>query len=143
MARDAGMEVGEFIGNEKAVSAVDLPKYVGPSAGIPTLTDILDELRKPGRDPRAMAEIFAFDENICSFEDVKEGMIVNGIVTNITDFGAFVDIGAHCDGLVHISEMADRFIKSPLEVVALHQHLRVKVIGADKVRRRISLSLRF
>ena len=110
--------------------------------GIPTLKDIVDELEKPGRDPRTKIQVFEFDPNIRSIEDVRTGMVVPGIVTNITNFGAFVDIGVKQDGLVHISQLANRFISNPNDVVSLHQHVKVKVVEVDLARKRIQLSMK-
>ena len=110
--------------------------------GIPTLTDIMKELEKPGRDPREQLEEFEFDKNVSTIDDLVEGMVLPGIVTNITNFGAFVDIGVHQDGLVHISQMANRHIAHPLDVVKLHQHVQVRVIEVDRRRNRISLSMK-
>ena len=110
--------------------------------GLPTLQDILDELRKPGRDPRSPAKVFSFADNVHSIDDLAEGMILPGIVTNITAFGVFVDVGVKQDGLVHISELADRYVANPADVVSLHQHVTVKVLQADKGRRRVSLSMK-
>ena len=112
------------------------------SVGMPTLTDIMNELDKPGRDPRGQAEEFEFDPNVTSIDNLAEGMELPGIVTNITNFGAFVDIGVHHDGLVHISQMADRYVSDPTEVVKLHEHVRVRVIEVDRKRERISLSMK-
>ena len=110
--------------------------------GIPTLTDIMSELEKPGRDPREQIEEFEFDPNVTSIDDLVEGMVLPGIVTNITNFGAFVDIGVHQDGLVHISQLANKYVKDPNDVVHLHQHVRVKVKEIDHRRGRISLTMR-
>ena len=110
--------------------------------GLPTLTDIMQELDKPGRDPREQIEEFEFDPNATSIDNLVEGMILPGIVTNITNFGAFVDIGVHQDGLVHISQIADRFITDPTQIVRLHQHVKVKIIEIDRKRKRISLSMK-
>ena len=111
-------------------------------AGMSTLTDIMAELDKPGRDPRGQAEEFAFSDDVHTPADLHEGMVLPGIVTNITNFGAFVDIGVHQDGLVHISQMTDRYVSDPAQVVSLHQHVRVRVTGVDLKRNRISLSMR-
>ena len=111
-------------------------------AGLPTINDILKELAKPGLDPREQFDLFEFDKNINSIEDLRPGMILNGIVTNITAFGAFVDIGVHQDGLVHLSQMANRYIKDPNEVVKLTQKVRVKVMDVDVQRKRIGLSMK-
>lgn len=142
IARDFKVSVSELIGNEDLCARIDINKYADERTGVLTLRDIVEELKKPGRDPRTMAKIFSFAEGITSVEDLKEGMIVPGIITNVTNFGAFVDIGVHQDGLLHISEMADRFIANPAEVVSLHQQVMVKVIQVDGARKRISLSLK-
>jgi uncharacterized protein len=110
--------------------------------GLPTITDIVKELEKPGRDPRTRFDYFEFDRNVNSMNDLVEGMTLSGIVTNITAFGAFVDIGVHQDGLIHVSQMADRFIRDPNEVVKLNQKVEVKVLEVDKDRKRIQLSLK-
>ena len=119
-----------------------LEQYVTDDVGLPTLTDILHELQKPSRDPRTQAEAFHFDESVHTIDDLQVGMVLPGIVTNISNFGAFVDLGVHKDGLIHISQMADRRINNPSEVVALHQHVRVRVIDIDTARGRINLSLK-
>ena len=142
MAKDQGCSVSDLINNKEKRDAIQLAKYVTPDVGMPTLTDILAELEKPGRDPREQLEAFEFDKNVSTIDDLVEGMILPGIVTNITNFGAFVDIGVHQDGLVHISQMANRRIAHPLDVVKLHQHVTVRVIEVDHRRHRISLSLR-
>ena len=142
MAKDQGCNVNDLIKDKEKREAIDIRKYVSDKVGIPTLTDILHELEKPGRDPREQLEEFEFDKNVSTIDDLAEGMILPGIVTNITNFGAFVDIGVHQDGLIHISQMANRRIAHPLDVVKLHQHLRVRVIEVDRRRNRISLSLK-
>ena len=142
MAKDQGCTVVDLINNKEKREAVDIKRYVTTEVGIPTLTDIMKELEKPGRDPREQLEEFEFDKNVASIDDLKEGMILPGIVTNITNFGAFVDIGVHQDGLVHISQMANRRIAHPLDVVKLHQHIQVRVIEVDHRRNRISLSMK-
>ena len=142
MAKDQGCNVNGLIKDKEKREAIDIRKYVSDKVGIPTLTDILHELEKPGRDPREQLEEFEFDKNVSTIDDLTEGMILPGIVTNITNFGAFVDIGVHQDGLIHISQMANRRIAHPLDVVKLHQHLRVRVIEVDRRRNRISLSLK-
>lgn len=124
------------------LSSVDLQKYVTDEVGLPTLTDILHELQKPSRDPRTQAEAFHFDDSVHTIEDLQVGMVLPGIVTNISNFGAFVDLGVHKDGLIHISQMADRQINNPAEVVSLHQHVRVRIIDIDIARGRINLSLK-
>ncbi len=142
MAKDQGCSVSDLINNKDKRDAIQLNKYVTSDVGMPTLTDILSELEKPGRDPREQLEAFEFDKNVSTIDDLVEGMILPGIVTNITNFGAFVDIGVHQDGLVHISQMANRRIFHPLDVVKLHQHVTVRVIEVDHRRHRISLSMK-
>jgi len=141
MARDAGCTVAELIRDETRRKAINIEKYVTPEAGLPTLKDIMMELARPGRDPRSAIQEFSFAD-IHSLEDVKEGMVVPGIVTNITKFGAFVDIGVKQDGLVHVSQMADRYVDDPSKVVKLHQHLMVRVVSVDLARNRIQLSMK-
>ena len=143
MAKDQGCTVADLINNKEKREAIDIKQYVTAEVGIPTLTDIMKELEKPGRDPREQLEEFEFDKNVSTIDDLVEGMILPGIVTNITNFGAFVDVGVHQDGLVHISQMANRRIAHPLDVVKLHQHVKVRVIEVDRRRNRISLSLRY
>ena len=126
----------------QSVTATSLTKYITDEVGLPTLTDILHELQKPSRDPRTKAEAFHFDESVHTIDDLQIGMILPGIVTNISNFGAFVDLGVHKDGLIHISEMANRRIADPNEVLSLHQKIKVKVIGIDLPRQRIQLSLK-
>lgn len=142
MARDFNVSVKDLIGNEELCRRIDPAKYTDAKTGLLTLKDIIEELKKPGRDPRRMARVFSFAEGITRIEDLQEGMVLPGIVTNITNFGAFVDVGVHQDGLVHISEIADRYISNPAEVLFLHQQVRVKVIQVDRERRRIGLSIR-
>ncbi len=142
MAQSVGTDVETLMKNKELRSRIVLDDFVGNDCGMPTLRDIMKELEKPGLDPRAKFEVFEFDKNVTRIEDVKEGMVLPGIVTNITAFGAFVDIGVHQDGLVHVSQMANRRIADPNEVVHLHQHLKVKVIEVDLRRRRISLTLK-
>lgn len=142
MAKDQGCSVETLIANEEKRKQIDLNKYVTAEVGLPTLTDILKELAQPGRDPRGETEEFRFDEHVHTIDDLQAGMILPGIVTNISAFGAFVDIGVHKDGLIHISEMADRRVSSPQEVVKLHQHVKVRVVDVDRSRGRIQLSLR-
>ena len=142
MAKDHGCSVNDLISDKEKRESIDIRRYVTDKVGIPTLTDILHELEKPGRDPREQLEEFEFDKNVSNVDDLVEGMILPGIVTNITNFGAFVDIGVHQDGLVHISQMANRRIAHPLDVVKLHQHIRVRVIEVDRRRNRISLSMK-
>lgn len=142
MARDQGCSVKELIKDKEKRKNIDLKRYITANVGIPTLTDIMKELEKPGRDPREQIEEFKFDENIHTIEDLYEGMILPGIITNITNFGAFVDIGVHQDGLVHISQMADRYVSDPTQIVRLHQHVTVRVTEVDRKRNRISLSMK-
>jgi uncharacterized protein len=142
MARDLGRSVLDLMGDEKLRKEIDLKPYVSEKVGIPTLNDILTELSKPGRDPREQFEPFRFAEGVEKIEDVEPGMKLPGIVTNITAFGVFVDIGVHQDGLVHISEVSNRFVKNPAEVVKVHQKVLVTVLDVDLERRRISLSMK-
>ncbi len=142
MAKDQGCSVNDLIENKEKRDAIDIKRYVTKEVGIPTLTDIIKELEKPGRDPRQQIEEFQFDSRVNTVDDLIEGMELPGIVTNITNFGAFVDIGVHQDGLVHISQMANRRINHPLDVVKLHQHIRVRIIEVDRRRNRISLSMK-
>lgn len=142
MAKDNGCTVDQLIADKEKRAKIDIKQYVTPEVGIPTLTDIMKELEKPGRDPREQIEEFEFDKNVQTVDDLTEGMELPGIVTNITNFGAFVDIGVHQDGLVHISQLADRFVSDPTQVVKLHQHVRVRVIAIDRKRNRISLSMK-
>ncbi|QZT39098.1 RNA-binding transcriptional accessory protein [Halosquirtibacter xylanolyticus] len=142
MAKDLNTKPSELIGNEMLCDRIDIYKYTTDKLGAPTLSDIVDELRKPGVDPREEIETFKFAENIFKLEDLTTGMVLPGIVTNITNFGAFVDVGIKQQGLIHISEMADRFISDPNEIVKLHQHLQVKVIDIDIPRKRLQLSLK-
>ncbi|MDN3514900.1 MAG: RNA-binding transcriptional accessory protein [Candidatus Brocadia sp.] len=142
MARDMGCSVLDLIQNENLRNRIDLVKYVKDTVGLPTLNDIMQELAKPGRDPRREFEVFSFTKGIEKIEDVTPGMKLPGVVTNITAFGAFVDIGVHQDGLVHISQLSDRFVKNPSEVVKVHQKVDVTVLDVDLKRKRISLSLK-
>lgn len=142
MAHDQGCTVEELINTPTLREKIDIRRYVTAETGIPTLTDIMKELEKPGRDPREQIEVFEFDPNVKEVDDLTEGMILPGIVTNITNFGVFVDIGVHQDGLVHISQLANKFVKDPNEVVHLHQHVQVKVVEVDRRRNRISLTMR-
>jgi len=142
MAADLGVAVSDLVGNALLVKRIDIRRYISGDVGEPTLKDILDELVKPGRDPRAVFERPAFRDDVTSIDDVQEGMTLEGVVTNVTAFGAFVDIGIHQDGLVHVSELADRFVRDPSEVVKTGDKLKVRVIGVDKARGRVSLSAR-
>ena len=142
MAADLGCTVSDLIADATLRSRLDLKRYLSATTGMPTLLDIKAELEKPGRDPRSAIQEFAFAEGIHTIDDLEEGMVVPGIVTNVTNFGAFVDIGVHQDGLVHISQLADKYVGNPNDVVSLHQHVMVKVSGVDYVRGRISLSMK-
>ena len=142
MAQDAGATVEQLMADKALRQKIDIKKYVTPDCGLPTLQDIMKELDKPGLDPRARFEVFEFDKNVTRIENLQAGMVLPGIVTNITAFGAFVDVGVHQDGLVHISQLANRRVADPNEVVHLHQHVKVKVIEVDLRRHRISLSMR-
>ncbi len=142
MAKDQHCTVIDLINDKEKRDAIDIRHYVTTETGLPTLTDIMRELEKPGRDPREQIEEFEFDPNIQTVEDLQEGMELPGIVTNITNFGAFVDIGVHQDGLVHISQLSDKYVSDPTKVVRLHQHVKVRVIGIDLRRNRISLSMK-
>ena len=142
MAKDQNCSVKDLIDDADKRAKIDLNRYVTTEVGLPTLTDILKELAQPGRDPRGETEEFAFDEAVHTIDDLQAGMVLPGIVTNISAFGAFVDIGVHKDGLVHISEMANRRVTNPQEVVKLHQHVKVRVLDVDRARSRIQLSLR-
>ncbi len=142
MAKDCGCAVSDLMKDKEKRSAIDIKRYVTADVGIPTLTDIMKELEKPGRDPREQIEEFEFDASVQTIDDLHEGMELPGIVTNITNFGAFVDIGVHQDGLVHVSQLADHYVSDPTKVVRLHQHVRVRVIAVDLRRNRISLSMK-
>ncbi len=142
MARDAGASVEELIRDKELRRAIHLDRYVTDDCGLPTLHDIMDELDKPGRDPRDTIKAFAFDPDVRTMDDLKEGMVLPGIVSNITNFGCFVDIGVHEKGLVHISQLADRYVADPNDVVSLHQQVTVKVLQVDKERKRIALTLK-
>ncbi|MFZ5997413.1 MAG: Tex family protein [Nitrospirota bacterium] len=142
MARDLGCSVVDLMQKEELRKKIDLKKYVTDTVGMPTLNDIMAELAKPGRDPRERFEAFSFAEGVEKIEDIKPGMKLPGIVTNITNFGVFVDIGVHQDGLVHISELADKFVRNPADVVKVHQSVMVTVLAVDLERKRISLSMK-
>ena len=142
MAKDCQCTVDELIADKQKRQAINIRRYVTGDVGMPTLTDIMSELEKPGRDPREQIEEFEFDPNVTSIDDLVEGMVLPGIVTNITNFGAFVDIGVHQDGLVHISQLANRYVKDPNDVVHLHQHVKVRVKEIDYRRNRIALSMK-
>jgi protein Tex len=142
MARDLGCSLSDLLRDAGLRQRIDPNRYVTSTVGLPTLQDILAELAKPGRDPRQQFEAFSFQEGVDKIEDLKTGMKLPGIVTNVTAFGAFVDIGVHQDGLVHVSQLADRFVKDPAEVVKVQQRVMVTVVDVDVPRKRIALSLR-
>ena len=142
MAKDLNCTVADLIKDKELRSKIDLKKYVTDTVGLPTLTDILQELDKPGRDPRQKIQVFEFDKNVRTLDDLQEGMELPGIVTNITNFGCFVDIGIKENGLVHVSQLADRFVSNPVDVVRIHQHVRVKVMSIDHERKRIQLTMK-
>jgi uncharacterized protein len=146
MAADLGCTVRDLMQDPGRRNRIDIQRYVtgpaGGGVGLPTLTDILAELAKPGRDPRESFEAFAFAGHVATLEDLRPGMQLPGIVTNVTRFGAFVDVGVHQDGLVHVSELADRFVKDPAEVVKVQQKVNVTVLEVDLARKRIRLSMR-
>ena len=142
MAKDQNCTVSDLISIKGMREKIDIHQYVTEEVGLPTLTDIMKELEKPGRDPREQIEEFEFDSSVQTIDDLHEGMELPGVVTNITNFGAFVDIGVHQDGLVHVSQLADKYVSDPTQVVRLHQHVRVRVIGIDLRRQRISLSMK-
>lgn len=142
MAKDQKCSIAELIRNRELRKRIDIRSYADGKTGIPTLKDIMEELEKPGRDPRKSIEVFEFSKDVFSIEDLKPGMVLPGIVTNITNFGAFVDVGVKQDGLVHISQLADRFVKDPNEVVKLNQHVKVKVLEVDVARKRVQLGMK-
>jgi uncharacterized protein len=142
MAGDLNCQISELMTDEALRKRIRLDQYITPQTGLPTLQDIMEELAKPGRDPRSRIKVFEFAQDVQSISDLKEGMVIPGIVTNITNFGAFVDVGVKQDGLVHISQLADRFISDPNEVVKIHEHVKVKVLSVDVDRKRIQLSMK-
>jgi uncharacterized protein len=142
MAGDLGIDVASLVGRSDLVRRLELARYVDARRGEPTLRDILAELEKPGRDPRASFQEAGFRDDVTAFEHLREGMVLAGVVTNVTAFGAFVDVGVHQDGLVHVSELANRFVRDPAEVVRVGDRVRVKVIKIDGERRRIGLSIK-
>lgn len=142
MARDMNCNIKDIIGNTDLLAKIDLHRYVTSSIGIPTLNDIISELHKPGRDPREKAEEVTFDASVQSFDDLKEGMVMIGKVVNVTAFGAFIDLGIKENGLVHLSQMSDKYIKSPLDVVSIGQQVSVRILDIDNSRRRISLTMK-
>ena len=142
MANDLNASVEELLKDNEIRSKIDIKKYVSGNIGLPSLEDIMQELSKLGRDPRETIKVFEFDKNVHSVNDLIPGMTLPGIVTNITRFGCFVNIGVHQDGLVHISQLADRFVSDPNEVVKLHKHVKVRVLEVDSERKRIQLSMK-
>ena len=141
IAKDMKCSVEDLIKNKELRSQIDIKKYVTDKVGLPTLTDIMEELEKPGRDPRQAIKVFEFDKNVKTIDDLKEGMVLPGIVTNITNFGCFVDVGIKENGLVHVSQLCRQFVSEPTTVVSIHQHVQVKVIGIDRERKRISMTM--
>lgn len=142
MAKDLNCSVSELIKNKELRNQIKIEKYITDSIGLPTLQDILQELEKPGRDPRQAIKVFEFDPNVRTINDLREGQVLPGIVTNITNFGCFVDVGIKENGLVHVSQLADRFISDPTEIVSIHQHVTVKVMNVDLERKRVQLTMR-
>jgi len=142
MAQKVGSTLEELIKNKELKARLNLNEFVNEKTGLPTLKDIMDELAKPGRDPRKKFALFEFDKNVKEIGDLRKGMVLPGIITNITAFGAFVDIGVHQDGLVHVSQMADRYVRDPNEIVKLNQQVQVRVLDVDMQRRRIQLSMK-
>lgn len=142
MAKDLKCSVADLIKNKELRSQIDIKNYVTDTVGLPTLTDILQELDKPGRDPRQKIQVFEFDKNVQTIDDLQEGMELPGIINNITNFGCFVDIGIKENGLVHISQLADKFVSDPTTVVSMHQHVRVRVLSIDHERKRIQLTMK-
>ncbi len=142
MAKDMKCTVADLIKDKELRAKIDIKKYVTDTVGLPTLNDIMKELDKPGRDPRQQIQVFEFDKDVKTLDDLREGMELPGIVTNITNFGCFVDIGIKENGLVHISQLADKFVSDPTTVVSIHQHVRVKVMGIDHERKRVQLTMK-
>ena len=142
IAADCGVSVKELIDNEGVRSTIKLDRYVDEKVGLPTLNDIMAELAKPGRDPRSIIKVFEFSDEVQSLEDVKPGMVLPGIVTNITNFGAFVDIGIKQNGLIHISQLSDSYVSNPADILKIHQQLQVKVLSVDYDREKIALTLK-
>jgi uncharacterized protein len=142
MAADLGVSLPALITEPALLDKIRLEQYIGPDIGLPTLNDIVSELKKPGRDPRESFVTASFREDVMEVKDLKEGMTLNGIVTNVAAFGAFVDIGVHQDGLVHVSQLADRFVKDPNQVIKVGQQVQVRVLSIDLQRKRIGLTMR-
>ena len=141
IAKDMKCSVEDLIKNKEIRDKIDIKKYISDKVGLPTLMDIMSELEKPGRDPRQAIKVFEFDKNVKTIDDLKEGMVLPGIVTNITNFGCFVDVGIKENGLVHVSQLCRQFVSDPTTVVSIHQHVQVKVIGIDMERKRISMTM--
>ena len=141
MAKDLGCDVKDLIENKEIRQKIDIKKYVDDKTGLPTLNDILTELEKPGRDPRGVFTAPEFEQNVETIKDLKEGMILNGIVTNVTNFGAFVDLGIHISGLIHVSQLPIKRGGNPASILKIHQPVKVKVISIDYNRERIGLAL--
>jgi protein Tex len=142
IAGDLGIELKSLVGDEESVRRIEPRRYVGDGVGLPTLEDIVAELQKPGRDPRQAFEAPAFRDDVETLADLKEGMVLQGTVTNVVAFGAFVDVGVHQDGLVHISHLADRFVQDPNDVVKVGDRVQVRVLSVDVQRQRIALSMK-
>ncbi|HAH60428.1 MAG TPA: RNA-binding transcriptional accessory protein, partial [Bacteroidales bacterium] len=142
MANDLNCSISDLIENASLREQIQPQRYISDTVGLPTINDIITELAKPGRDPREEFDLFEFDPNIHAIQDLKPGMVLNGLITNITAFGAFVDIGVHQDGLVHVSQLTNHFVRDPNQVVKLNQKVRVKVMDVDVNRKRISLSMK-
>jgi uncharacterized protein len=141
IAKDMKCSVEDLIKNKELRNKIDIQKYVTDKVGLPTLTDIMAELEKPGRDPRQAIKVFEFDKNVKTIDDLKEGMVLPGIVTNITNFGCFVDVGIKENGLVHVSQLCREFVSDPTTIVNIHQHVQVKVLSIDYDRKRIQLTM--
>ena len=141
IAKDFKCSVEDLIKNKELRSQIDIKKYVTDQIGLPTLTDIMAELEKPGRDPRQAIKVFEFDKNVKTIDDLKESMVLPGIVTNITNFGCFVDVGIKENGLVHVSQLCRQFVSDPTTIVSIHQHVQVKVLSIDRERKRISMTM--
>lgn len=142
MAKDAGCGVEQLIASPEARQRIDLRRYLDETVGMPTLEDIMQELAKPGRDPRGTAKVFCFDDTLRTIDDLDEGRVVPGVVTNITNFGCFVDMGIKVKGLVHVSQLSDKFVRDPATVVSIGQRVRVKVLEVDVERGRVALSMK-
>jgi uncharacterized protein len=142
IAADMQLDIGTLVGDEKVVSSITVERYIDDAVGAFTLNDIIEELKKPGRDPRAKFESVDFREDVHEIEDLVQGMTLSGVVTNVTKFGAFVDVGVHQDGLVHISQIADRFVRDPADELHVGQKVKVRVLDVDVERKRIGLSMK-